>query len=134
MASPDPERALEDETPAEPGARAGEPRGGDDADPRKVTGEAGYGGGRTSDGRRGPRPQPLEPPAEGLAAQRAHADVQEVALREVPAGALEVGLGDELGPTVAGREGAQALGADARLALLRHDHVLLGARPPERAR
>src|SRR5436189_3149521 len=26
MASPDPERALEDETPAQPGARAGEPR------------------------------------------------------------------------------------------------------------
>src|SRR5207247_10947523 len=80
------------------------------------------------------RQQALEPPADGLAAERAHADVQEVALREVPAVALEVGLGDELGPTVAGREGAQAPGADARLALLRHDHVLLGARPPERAR
>src|SRR5438094_392451 len=213
MASPDPERALEDETPAEPGARAGEPRGGDDEDPRKVTGEAGERAGRASEGRldpRGvggrpagaerlggeagaahggadalardvareaggvadqrealaadpprpaaadrvgvpakgregevvgqppaggePRQQALEPPADGLAAQRAHADVQEVALREVPAVALEVGLGDELGPAVARRERAQALGTDARLALLRHDHLLLDPCAPEGAR
>src|SRR5207247_1068374 len=213
MASPDPERALEDETPAQPGARAGEPRGGDDEDFRKVAGEAGERAGRAAEGRLDPRgvggrsagkerlrgeagaahggadalardvtrgagraadrreglaaepprlaapdgvrvpakgregevvgqpaagaearQQALEPPADGLAAERAHADVQEVALREVPAVALEVGLGDELGPAVAGRERAQALGADARLALLRHDHVLLGARPPERTR
>src|SRR2546422_649701 len=130
MASPDPERALEDETPAQPGARADEPRGGDDEDFWKVAGEAvgqPAGGGET-------RQQALEPPADGLAAERAHADVQEVALREVPAVALEVGLGDELGPTVAGRERAQALGADARLALLRHDHVLLAARAPEPTR
>src|SRR5213596_91923 len=213
MASPDPERALEDETPAEPGACAGEPRGGDDEDPRKVTGEAGERAGRAAEGRLDPRgvggrpageervrgeagaahggadalardvareaggvadqrealaadpprlaaanrvgvtakrregevvgqppaggesrQQALEPPADGLAAQRAHADVQEVALREVPAVALEVGLGDELGPTVAGRERAQALRADARLALLRHDHVLLAGRAPEPTR
>src|SRR5439155_597856 len=81
-----------------------------------------------------PRQQALEPPADGLAAQRAHADVQEVALREVPAVALEVGLGDELGPAVARRERAQALGTDARLALLRHDHLLLDPCAPERAR
>src|SRR5204862_404980 len=56
------------------------------------------------------RQQALEPPADGLAAQRAHADVQEVALREVPAVAPEVGLGDELGPAVARRERAQARG------------------------
>src|SRR5437870_1148924 len=213
MASPDPERALEDETPAQPGARADEPRGGDDEDFWKVAGEArertrraaegrldpdGVGGrptveerlrgeagaahggadalsrdvtreaGRVADqrealaaepprlaapdrirvpakGREGEvvgqlaggaetRQQALEPPADGLAAERAHANVQEVALREVPAVALEVGLGDELGPTVAGCERAQALGADARLALLRHGHVLLGARAPEHAR
>src|SRR5438552_13456095 len=48
------------------------------------------------------RQQALEPPADGLAAERPHADVQEVALREVPAVALEVGLGDELGPAGAG--------------------------------
>src|SRR5436309_10996905 len=213
MASPDPERALEDETPAQPGARAGEPRGGDDEDFRKVAGEAGERAGRAAEGRLDPhgvggrpaveerlgseagaahgradalardvareargvadqrealaaepprlaapdgvrvpakgreregvgqpaagteaRQQALEPPADGLAAERADADVQEVALREVPTVALEVGLGDQLGPAVAGRERAQALGADARLALLRHDHVLLGARAPERAR
>src|SRR5438876_148959 len=151
MASPDPERALEDETPAQPGARAGEPRGGDDEDFRKVAGEAGERAGRAAgapDGREAPaaepprlaapdgvrvpakgregevvgqpaagaeaRQQALEPPADGLAAERAHADVQEVALREVPAVALEVGLGDELGPAVARPERAQALGADAR--------------------
>src|SRR5436189_291775 len=55
MASPDPERALEDETPAQPGARAGEPRGGDDEDPRKVMGEAGEHAGRAAEGRLDPR-------------------------------------------------------------------------------
>src|SRR6266704_6369354 len=193
MAAPDPDRALEDETPAEPGARAGEPRGGDDEDPRKVTGEAGERAGRASEGRLDPRgvggrpaaeqrlggeagaahggadalardvareaggvadqrealaaeaprlaapdgvrvpakgregevvgqpaagaearQQALEPPPDGLAAERAHADVQEVALGEVPAVALEVGLGDELAPTVAGSEAARGLGAAAR--------------------
>src|SRR5881628_817911 len=78
--------------------------------------------------------QPVEPAADRLAAERAHADVQEVALREVPAVALEVGLGDQLGPAVARRERAQALGTDARLALLRHDHLLLDPCAPERAR
>src|SRR5437870_4198228 len=55
MASPDPERALEDETPAQPGARAGEPRGGDDEDFRKVAGEAGERAGRAAKGRLDPR-------------------------------------------------------------------------------
>src|SRR5437667_12429858 len=55
MASPDPERALEDETPAQPGARAGEPRGGDDEDFRKVAGEAGGRAGRAAEGRLDPR-------------------------------------------------------------------------------
>src|SRR5438876_6421104 len=55
MASPDPERALEDETPAQPGARAGEPRGGDDEDFRKVAGEAGERAGRAAEGRLDPR-------------------------------------------------------------------------------
>src|SRR3989442_10522862 len=54
MASPDPERALEDETPAQPGARAGEPRGGDDEDFRKVAGEAGERAGRAAEGRLDP--------------------------------------------------------------------------------
>src|SRR5437867_4387439 len=187
MASPDPERALVDETPAQPGARAGEPRGGDDEDFRKVAGEAGERAGRAAEGRLDPRgvggrhageervggeagaahggadalardvtreagrvadqrealaaepprlaapdgvrvpakgregevvgqpaagaearQQALEAPADGLAAERAHADVQEVALREVPAVALEVGLGDQLGPAVARRERAPA--------------------------
>src|SRR6266481_3272024 len=55
MTSPDPERALEDETPAQPGARAGEPRGGDDEDFRKVAGEAGERAGRAAEGRLDPR-------------------------------------------------------------------------------
>src|SRR5258705_12458723 len=55
MASPDPERALEDETPAQPGARAGEPRGGDDEDFRKVAGKAGERAGRAAEGRLDPR-------------------------------------------------------------------------------
>src|SRR3989442_4707312 len=55
MASPDPERALEDETPAQPGARAGEPRGGDDEDLRKVAGKAGERAGRAAEGRLDPR-------------------------------------------------------------------------------
>src|SRR5436309_6369127 len=213
MASPDPERALEDEAPAQPGARAGEPCGEDDEKVRSMAREAGERAGRAAESLRDPRgvggrpavedrlggeagaphrradalardvarepgrvtdqgealaaepprlaapdrirvpakgherevvgqpppgaeatQQPVEPAADRLAAERAHADVQEVALREVPAVALEVGLGDELGPAVARRERAQALGADARLALLRHDHVLLGARAPEHAR
>src|SRR5256712_517265 len=54
MASPDPERALEDETPAQPGARAGEPRGGDDEDFRKVAGEAGAHARRAARGRHHP--------------------------------------------------------------------------------
>src|SRR6266516_1120119 len=99
MASPDPERALEDETPAEPGARAGEPRGGADALARDVAREAGGVAdqrealaadpprpaaadrvGVPAKGREGevvgqppaggePRQQALEPPADGLAAQ-----------------------------------------------------------------
>src|SRR5438093_8320652 len=163
MASPDPERALEDEMPAQPGARTGEPRGGDDNEVRKVAGERGeraapvadggrvggrsavedrfrrqagaaHGGsdalardvaresGRVADQREAiaaepsrpaaadrvgvpaegrerevigqpptgaqPRQQALEPAADGLAAERADADVQEVALGEVPAIAL----------------------------------------------
>src|SRR5438046_2454548 len=64
MASPDPERALEDETPAQPGARAGEPRGGDDEDPRKVTGEAGERAGRAAEGRLDPRGVGGRPAAE----------------------------------------------------------------------
>src|SRR5437867_11324796 len=55
MASPDPERALVDETPAQPGARAGEPRGGDDEAFRKVAGEAGERAGRAAEGRLDPR-------------------------------------------------------------------------------
>src|SRR5258705_11938655 len=64
MASPDPERALEDETPAQPGARAGEPRGGDDEDFRKVAGEAGERAGRAAEGRLDPRGIGGRPPGE----------------------------------------------------------------------
>src|SRR5262245_24815044 len=173
MASPDPEGALQHESAAEPGARAGQPRGGDDrrignvpgdlrdeparraergTDPRGIGREApvedrGRGEDRAPDGRadplarevareagrvadereagpgetawtaaadrvrmaaeRGEREvggqpaaraepceEPLEAAADGQAAERADADVQEVALREVPAVALEVRLGD----------------------------------------
>src|SRR5438309_251022 len=93
MALPDPERALEDEAPAQPGARAGEPRGEDDEKVRSVAREAGERAGRAAEG-----------------------------------------LRDPLGAAVAGRERAQALRADARLALLGHDHVLLAARAPEPTR
>src|SRR2546422_10501587 len=65
MASPDPERALEDETPAQPGARAGEPRGGDDEDFRKVPGEAGERAGRAAEGRPDPRGGGGRPAGEG---------------------------------------------------------------------
>src|SRR5262249_22093224 len=64
---------------------------------------------------------------------RADADVQEVALGEVPAVALEVGLGEQLGRAVAAREGAQEGGADPGLALLGHDHVPVRATAAEGA-
>src|SRR2546428_13930978 len=55
MTSPDPERALEDEAPAQPGARAGEPRGEDDEKVRSVAREAGERAGRAAEGLRDPR-------------------------------------------------------------------------------
>src|SRR5262245_21307755 len=73
------------------------------------------------------REQALETAPHGQAPEGADADVQEVTLREVPAVALEVRLGDELRRTVVWGEAAQQLGADARLALLGHDDVLVVA-------
>src|SRR5437016_5815327 len=64
MASPDPERALEDEAPAQPGARAGEPRGEDDEKVRSVAREAGERAGRAAEGPRDPRGRGRRPAVE----------------------------------------------------------------------
>src|SRR5690349_13890305 len=212
MASPDPEGALEDETAAQPGARAGQPRGGDDRRVGNVSGEprdepAGrpehgadafrVGAEAAVDERRcredaapdgrpdalarevagesrrvpderearageparaaatdrvrvaaerrepdvGGKPpgraesleETLEPAADRQPAERPDADVQEVALREVPAVALEVGLRDQLRRPVPRCQRAEPRGADARLALLRHDDVLVVRHRAQRA-
>jgi hypothetical protein len=77
-------------------------------------------------------PQAVEPASDRHAAKGADADVQEVALREVPSVAVEVGLRKEFGRAVARCQRAQEVGPDARLALLRDHHVLLPADLAER--
>src|SRR5690606_26365355 len=59
--------------------------------------------------------------------EAADADVQKVALGEVPAVAAEVGLGEQLGRAATGRQLAQQRRPDAGLALARHHDGFLGA-------
>src|SRR5438552_2748342 len=131
MASPDPERALEDETPAQPGARAGEPRGGDDEDPRKVTGEAGERAGRAAEGRLDPRGVGGRPAAEqrlGGEAGAAHGGADALARDVAPeAGAVPARADDHPGSERAGV--ARGLDAARDLAHLAHARALVHLDP-----
>src|SRR5262249_59235904 len=93
---------------------------------REVVGQA------TAGAQRGP--QALETPPDGHPSERADADVQEVALREIPAVPVEVGLREQLGTAVAWLERAQTRGVVAGLALLSDHDVLLVDDLAERAR
>src|SRR6266850_2146367 len=150
VCSPDSEGALEDEASAQPGARAGQPGGSHDHELGKEAREAREHGGRRTE-RRGDALRMARRSAgeHGLGGENAAphggadafaryvarqagrvTDEREARPGETPRPVAA----DGIGVAAERRQGPQALGADARLALLRDHHVLVLVDDTEGAR